>query len=114
MAGNQRNQEHNSHNTRQEIVLEQARGLYHSRRDGLQLGSRTPRVRRNVAGINENFTRPVLLVNIAQLLTMRSDQSGPRRGAQLRELGLIENGAVLCAGGKIISVGKTSQALRDP
>jgi imidazolonepropionase len=62
----------------------------------------------------ENFVRPVLLVNIAQLLTLRSGQSGPRRGSQLRELGLIENGAVLCGNGKIICVGTTSQALRDP
>ena len=64
--------------------------------------------------INENFARPILLANIAQLLTLRSGQSGPRRGPQLQELGLIENGAVLCAGGKIISVGNTSQARRDP
>ena len=67
-----------------------------------------------MAGINENFRHPVFLVNIGQLLTLRSGQSGPRRGSELRELGLIENGAVLCGGGKIISVGKTSQALRDP
>lgn len=60
------------------------------------------------------FARPILLMNIAQLLTLRSEQSGSRRGLRLRELGLIENGAVLCAGGKIISAGKTGQALRDP
>lgn len=73
-----------------------------------------PHVRRNVPRINKNFAPPVLLVNIAQLLTLRTGQSGPRRGSQLRELGLIENGAVLCEGGKIISVGNTGQALRDP
>jgi len=67
-----------------------------------------------VPRINQNFARPLLLVNIAQLLTLRSGQSGPRRGSQLQELGLIENGAVLCAGGKIISVGNSRQALRDP
>jgi imidazolonepropionase len=32
----------------------------------------------------------------------------------LRELGIIEDGAVLCVGGKIVSVGKTKDALRDP
>lgn len=64
--------------------------------------------------INENFARPVLLVNIAQLLTLRSSQTAPRRGSQLQELGLIENGAVLCGGGKIISVGNSRQTLRDP
>ena len=53
-------------------------------------------------------------MNIAQLLTLRSDHSGPRRGLRLRELGLIENGAVLCAGGKIVSAGETRHALRDP
>lgn len=63
--------------------------------------------------INENFAHPVLLVNVGQLLTLRG-QPGPRRGLQLRELGLIENGAVLCSGGKIISVGNTREALRDP
>jgi imidazolonepropionase len=58
----------------------------------------------------------ILLVNIGQLLTMHSDSAvpGPRRGTELRQLGIIENAAVLCAGGKIISVGKTKDALRDP
>jgi imidazolonepropionase len=32
----------------------------------------------------------------------------------LRELGIIHDGAVLCVGGKIVSVGKTKDALRDP
>ena len=39
---------------------------------------------------------------------------GPRRGAELKQLGLIEDGAVLCVGGKIVSVGTTKDALRDP
>jgi imidazolonepropionase len=57
-----------------------------------------------------------LLVNVGQLLTLRSpsEKPGPRRGVKLRELGIIEDGAVLCAGGKIVSVGKTKDALRDP
>jgi len=58
--------------------------------------------------------RPLLLVNIGQLLTLRSNQSGPRRGPGLKELGIIEDAAVLCLGGKIVSVGKTKDALRDP
>jgi len=58
--------------------------------------------------------RPLLLLNIGQLLTLRSAAKGPRRGASLSELGIIEDGAVLCAGGKIVSVGKTTDALRDP
>lgn len=59
-------------------------------------------------------TSTLLLVNIAQLLTLRSDGEGPRRGASLSELGIIENAAVLCLGGKIVSVGRTKDALRDP
>jgi imidazolonepropionase len=59
---------------------------------------------------------PVLLVNVRQLVTLRSSSksAGPRRGRDLRELGIIENGAVLCLGGKIVSVGTTKDALRDP
>ena len=55
-------------------------------------------------------------MNIRQLLTLRSPshQSGPRRGTGLRELGIIEDAAVLCIGGKIVSVGATKDALRDP
>jgi imidazolonepropionase len=65
-----------------------------------------------------NRVRPkaLFLANIGRLLTLRSASSkpGPRRGPDLKELGIIENGAVLCLGGKIVSVGKTKDALRDP
>ena len=58
----------------------------------------------------------VLLVNIGQLLTLRlnSGEDGPRRGSDLRELGMITDGAVMVDAGKIISVGTTREALRDP
>ena len=58
----------------------------------------------------------LLLVNIGQLLTLRStvENPAPRRGHQLRELGIIEDAAVLSIGGKIVSVGRTKDALRDP
>jgi imidazolonepropionase len=58
----------------------------------------------------------MLLANIGQLLTLRasSGKPGPRRGPNLKELSIIQNGAVLCLGGKIVSVGKTKDALRDP
>ena len=63
----------------------------------------------------------LLLANIGQLLTLRSSsakpgsaKTGPRRAADLRELGIIKDGAVLCVGGKIVSVGTTKDALRDP
>jgi imidazolonepropionase len=57
----------------------------------------------------------LLLINIGQLLTLGSSsaESGPRRGSQLSELGIIEDAAVLCLGGKIVSVGTSKDALRD-
>lgn len=64
-------------------------------------------------GEGSRETRPILLVNIKQLLTLRGGK-GPRRGAELREPGIVEDGAVLCAGGKIVSAGATKDALRDP
>lgn len=54
----------------------------------------------------------LLLVNIGQLLTLRGDE-GPRRGPALSELCMIEDAAVLCVGGKIVSVGTTKEAIRD-
>jgi imidazolonepropionase len=59
-------------------------------------------------------SKPLLLINVQQLVTMRSEVRGPRRGASLSDLGIIEDAAVLCVGGQIVSVGKTSDALRDP
>ena len=56
----------------------------------------------------------LLLANIGQLLTLRSAANGTRRGAFLSELGIIHDAAVLCLGGKIVSVGATKDALRDP
>jgi len=58
----------------------------------------------------------LFLANIGQLLTLRSEsrKPGPRRAADLKELGIIEDGAVLCIGGKIVAVGTTKDALRDP
>ena len=58
----------------------------------------------------------LFLASIGQLLTLQSasGKPGPRRGPDLKELGIIENGAVLCLGGKIVSVGTTKDALRDP
>lgn len=60
--------------------------------------------------------RALLMVNIGQLLTLRSPSAkpGPRRGAELGELGIIKDGAVLCVGKKIVSACKTKDALRDP
>jgi imidazolonepropionase len=50
------------------------------------------------------------------LLTLRQPgrEVAPRRGAALKELGIISNGAMLCDAGRIVSVGTTRDALRDP
>jgi len=58
----------------------------------------------------------LLLANVGQVLTLQSGSGklGPRRGPDLKELGIIEDGAVLCLGGKIVFVGTTKEALRDP
>lgn len=56
----------------------------------------------------------LFFANIGQLLTLRSAATGPRRGADLNQVGMIQDGAVLCLGGKIVSAGKTKDALRDP
>ena len=56
------------------------------------------------------------MFNIGQLLTLSeaSAKPGPRRGPALKDLGIIQSGAVLCLGGKIVSAGTTKDALRDP
>lgn len=55
-----------------------------------------------------------MLVNIGQLLTVRSEKPGPRRAEELKQLGIIKDAAVLCIGGKIVYAGKTKDAWRDP
>jgi imidazolonepropionase len=63
-----------------------------------------------------SLANSLLLVNIGQLLTLRGTlaKPGPRRGSALQELGIIQDGAVLSLGGKIVSVDTTKDALRDP
>jgi imidazolonepropionase len=55
----------------------------------------------------------LLLANIGQLLTLRGEAVA-RRGRHLQEIGLIEDAAVLCGGGKIIAAGPQRELLRDP
>jgi imidazolonepropionase len=63
----------------------------------------------------ERQSTSLLLANIGQLLTLHPpEKPGPRRGSALEELGIIQDAAVLCLGGKIVSVGTTKDALRDP
>ena len=59
---------------------------------------------------------PLLLTNIAQLVTLAAahsgDDAGPRRGRAMSELGLIRDAAILCAGGRIVFAGTERQVLR--
>jgi imidazolonepropionase len=66
--------------------------------------------------VDRQMQNPLLLANISQLLTLQrpSSNPGPRRGPDLKQLGIIEDAAILCLGGKIVSVGATKDALRDP
>ena len=55
---------------------------------------------------------PTLLTHAAQLLTLRSCGNGPRRGPQMRELGIVEDGAVLVSDAKIAAVGTTDEVAK--
>jgi imidazolonepropionase len=57
-------------------------------------------------------TPATLLTNIGQLVTVRGG-AGPRRGRELGELNILDDAAVLCAGGNIVSVGTRREAARD-
>jgi imidazolonepropionase len=70
----------------------------------------------------------VLLHRITQLVTMSAtgaapsakqsgehvSDAGPRRGRQMREIGVIKDGAVLIAGGQIVDVGTSREVARHP
>ena len=56
--------------------------------------------------------KPLLVTNIGQLLTLRG-VAGPRRERELAEVAIIEDGAVLCAKGKIIAVGTRREITRQ-
>jgi len=53
----------------------------------------------------------VLLTHATQVLTL-GGKAAPRRAAQMRELGIVEDGAVLIADGKIIAVGTTDEVAK--
>jgi imidazolonepropionase len=81
-------------------------------------------VRTKVAEVREEPA--VLLHRITQLVTMAGGDGYaatnaapaagalPRRGAQMREIGVIADGAVLISGGQIVAVGTTRELLRAP
>jgi imidazolonepropionase len=64
---------------------------------------------------NKQRSPAIFLTHATQLLTLRSryGDTGPRRGSQMRELGIIEDGAVQIADGKIIAVGSTDEVSRQ-
>jgi len=66
--------------------------------------------------VNGKIPPGLFLANIGQLLTLKvsSTLAGPRRGPDLKHLGILEDAAILCIAGKIVSVGTTKVALRDP
>lgn len=53
----------------------------------------------------------LLLTNIGQLLTLRGE-AAPRRGRDLGEPGIVEDGAVLAAGSKIVGCGPRREVTR--
>ena len=54
------------------------------------------------------MTSLLLVRNIGQLLTLRGP-AGPRRGEALRELGIVNGGAVLAQDGKIVAAGPAAE-----
>ena len=64
----------------------------------------------------KEHSSPLLLANIGQLLTLRAPgkSSGPRRGPELNDVGLIKDAALLCSGGKILAAGSQREVLRHP
>jgi imidazolonepropionase len=55
----------------------------------------------------------LIVQNASQLLTLRSDQKGPRTEKHMEDLGIIEDGAVAILKDKIVVVGKTEEVLRQ-
>jgi len=53
----------------------------------------------------------LIIKSARQVLTLRSDQKGPRTGEHMEELGIVEDGAVVLSDGKIVAVGKTDELL---
>ena len=58
---------------------------------------------------SRDSSRPLLLTNIGQLLTLRHSKTGPRRGRELAELGIVNSAAVFCQDGKIVAAGHENE-----
>jgi len=55
----------------------------------------------------------ILLKNASQVLTLAGDNNHPRRGQEMLDLGIIENGSVWISHGQIIAVGKFDDASHE-
>ncbi len=53
----------------------------------------------------------LIVEGAAELLTLRGASSRPRRGEEMREMGIIRQGALAARRGKIVWVGSTSEFL---
>ena len=53
----------------------------------------------------------LIIRNARQVLTMRSDQKGPRTGEHMEDLGIINDAAVAVSDGKIVAAGRSDQVL---
>ena len=54
-------------------------------------------------------SRPVWIQHIGELATLRSSRPGPRKGSEMSELGLIEDGSLWIEEGRIEALGTTLQ-----
>ncbi len=55
----------------------------------------------------------ILLTNIGQLATLEGYSDRPKRGEELKELSMVENGAIAIKDGIIIAVGTTEEVLSE-
>lgn len=64
---------------------------------------------------SDDQVRVTFLTHASQLITLRDEScsTGPRRSAQMRELGVVEDGGVLIVGGKIVAVGTTDEVAKN-
>ena len=54
----------------------------------------------------------LLIVNAKELITLANSSAGPRIGKQMRELGILKDGAIAIREGRIVAVGNTSEISR--
>ena len=54
----------------------------------------------------------ILIVNAEELITLVGSSQKPRTGKQMRELGIIRDGAIAIHEGKIVAVGKTQDVTK--